>query len=188
MFGHCNNLCLQQSMPTTAYACTSLCLHQLCTPLLANDALSMPSYLVKRGMGQKKSVMGMSVRGFKNLKKRFFVLSNEGLSYHKDKGGIFKLPSRLILLLGHPMLLQAKTLWANFYLVILLGWSAWTLLRCLPRYSSSGSYSCCSLLLLSQSASVVALCFCCCSLIECPCVSCSTPFRCCCSIRRRSTW
>jgi hypothetical protein len=43
-------------------------------------------YLVKRGMGRKKSVMGMSVNGFKNLKKRFFVLSNEGLSYHKEKG------------------------------------------------------------------------------------------------------
>lgn len=43
-------------------------------------------YLVKRGQGRQKSFMGMSVAGLKNFKKRFFVLSSEGLIYYKDRG------------------------------------------------------------------------------------------------------
>jgi hypothetical protein len=51
-------------------------------------------YLIKRGMGKRKSVMGMmSLNGLKNLKKRFIVLSQEGLSYHKEKG---KMGGRLV--------------------------------------------------------------------------------------------
>ncbi|EDQ87132.1 uncharacterized protein MONBRDRAFT_33470 [Monosiga brevicollis MX1] len=50
-------------------------------------AVIKEGFLTKRGLGRKKSVMGMNVSGLKNLKRRFVILSNEGLSYHKDKGG-----------------------------------------------------------------------------------------------------
>lgn len=43
-------------------------------------------YLVKRGQGRQKSFLGIAHTGLKNLKKRYFMLTSEGLSYHKEQG------------------------------------------------------------------------------------------------------
>ena len=41
--------------------------------------------LTKRGMGRQKSVLGISVMGRKNFKRRHFVLDTDGLRYHHTK-------------------------------------------------------------------------------------------------------
>lgn len=46
----------------------------------------LEGYLTKRGLRSSKLVMGLSVRGRKNFKRRYFVLDTDGLTYTKDKG------------------------------------------------------------------------------------------------------
>ena len=44
----------------------------------SNNCVSFLRMLIKRGQGRSRF-------GFKNFKKRFFVLTNKGLTYSKDK-------------------------------------------------------------------------------------------------------
>ncbi|EGD77039.1 hypothetical protein PTSG_07380 [Salpingoeca rosetta] len=51
-----------------------------------DDRVIKEGFLIKRGQGRKvASVMGMSVNGLKNMKRRYFRLSPVYLSYHKSQ-------------------------------------------------------------------------------------------------------